>query len=123
MARKSGKTGFVALGATRLKCDEWDANIEGDLPDMSSFEDAGGRFLVPGVIISDATISGPVDVGATAINATQEYTVHLGYDAGLEVAAVMRCKSININNKYRDGPRFKARFESSDGTATFAGIS
>ncbi len=123
MAQKSGKLGYVEIGAVNYNFEEWDITISGDLPDMSHFRCGGGRKLVPGIVVSDVSLKGPHDVGAMALTATTEYVIHLGLDAGLELLVTARCSDINVNNKYKDGPRVKADFKSSDGTVSISGIS
>ncbi len=104
MANKSGKSGYVVVGNTPFGFGKWKHAMKGGTPKTTNFRTGGYQTVVPGVIESTITLSGPWDVGGMPIAINGVYVFHLGLDTGIELVVTAQVSGIEPDDDVEGTP-------------------
>lgn len=105
MSELSGKTGYVKVGSTDYAFGKWKVGIKGGAPKITNWKTGGFQKVVPGVVLGDLTLNGPMDAGSMPLAVNTTYTFHLGMDTGIELAVPAQVTGIDVDNDVEDAPR------------------
>lgn len=104
MPNKSGVTGYVAVGAAIYPFGKWKSAMKGGTPKTTNFTTGGYQTVVPGVVESTITLSGPWNVGSMPLAINGVYVFHLGVDAGIELLVTAQVSGLEPDNDVEGTP-------------------
>lgn len=104
MANKSGTTGYVMVGSTPYAFGKWKSGMKGGAPKTTNFTTGGFQTVVPGVVESTITLSGPWNVGSMPLAINGVYVFHLGLDTGVELVVTAQVSGIEPENDVEGTP-------------------